>query len=74
MKKTNFTSHKSYLFGLLFSRNTKKAHADQNILQCFYSLLKERTHKRSKEAAAKTFSPVCMLSVQLAAINVFRSI
>ena len=31
--KTKFSSHKQYLFGLLFSRNAKKAHIDQNTLQ-----------------------------------------
>ena len=58
MKKTDFTSRKQYLFGLLFSRNPKETenHTDQNILQCSYSLWKERTHKPSKERAAKNFS------------------
>ena len=55
MKKTSFTSHKQHLLGLLFSRNAKETHADQIILQCFYSLSKERTHKPSKEVAAKNF-------------------
>ena len=59
MKKTNFTSHKQQLFGLLFSRNAKEIHTDQSILQYFYSLRKERTHKLSKETAAKSvFSSV----------------
>ena len=58
-------------FGSLFSRITKETHTDQSILQCFYSLWKERTHKLSKETAAKTFSLVCMLLVQLASMNVF---
>ena len=55
MKKTNSTSRKQYLFGPLFSRNAKETHTDQSILQYFYSLWKERTHKPSKETAAKTF-------------------
>ena len=53
MKKTNFTSHRQYLFDLLFSRNAKETHKDQRILQYFYSFLKERTYKPSKEADAK---------------------
>ena len=40
----------------------------------FYSVWKETTHKPSKvEQLRKTFSPVCMLLVQLAAINYFYS-
>ena len=62
MKKTNFTSHKQYLLGLLFSRNAKESHTDQSILQCFYSPLKERTHKPAKETAAKNvFSSVYVI-------------
>ena len=38
MKKTNFTSQKQYLFGLLFFGNAKETHTDQSILQYFYSL------------------------------------
>ena len=30
--KTKFTSHQQNLFGLLFYRNTKKTHTDQNII------------------------------------------
>ena len=53
MNKNNFTSHKQYLLGLLFSRNAKETHTEQSILQNFYSPLKERTPKPSKETAAK---------------------
>ena len=61
MKKSNFTSYKQYLFGLLFSRNAKETHVDQSILQCFVlqgilqniQLWKDRICKPSKEAAAK---------------------
>ena len=37
-KRTNFASHKQDLIGLLLSRNVMETHADQSILQCFYSL------------------------------------
>ena len=33
VKETKFTSHKQYLFVLLFSRNGKKTHTDQRILE-----------------------------------------
>ena len=48
MWKTKFSSHKEYLFDLLFSRNAKKAHADHSILQTFFS-----SHKPLKVVAAK---------------------
>ena len=35
-----FSSHKQHLFGLLFSRNVKKTHTDQSILQTFLLSLK----------------------------------
>ena len=72
MKKTNFTSQKQYLFGLLFFRNAKETHTDQSILQYFYSLSekKELTNFQKKQLQ-KAFSPVCMLSVQLDSMNVF---
>ena len=31
IRKTKFTSHKQYLFDVLFYRNAKKAHTDQGI-------------------------------------------
>ena len=69
IKKTNFTSHKQYLFGPLFSRNAKKmCHADQSVLPCFYSLWKERIHKPSKEAAAKIF----FLNLHVVGTNCFN--
>ena len=33
MQKNKFTSHKQYLFGLLFSGNPKKAHIDQRTIE-----------------------------------------
>ena len=54
--KTKMTSHRSYLFGLLFSINSKKTHPDQSVSQIFYSVSKETTHKPSKVAAAKNLS------------------
>ena len=61
MKKTNFISHKQYLFGPLFFRNGKETHTDQCILQCFYSL-EEIPHILSKRTAAKKcFSSVYVI-------------
>ena len=57
------------MYLLLFSRYVKKPHADQSIQM----KRKERTQKPSKVAASKNFSPVCMLLIQLASINVFYS-
>ena len=42
MQKNKFTSHKEYLFGLLFSENVKKIDDDQKSVQ------EETTHKPSK--------------------------
>ena len=52
--KTTFPSHNQYLFGLIFSRNLKKACTDQIIL---YSVWKETSHKRLKVAVAKKSFP-----------------
>ena len=38
--KTKFSFHKHYPFGILFSRNAKKTHADQSILPTFWPCLK----------------------------------
>ena len=35
MQKSVFISYEQYSFGLLFSRNVKKTHTDQGILQLF---------------------------------------
>ena len=70
--ETSFTPHKQYLFGLLIFRNLKKTHAEQSILQCLYSLSeKKELTSFQKRQQQKTFSPVCMLSVELALMNVF---
>ena len=46
MWKTKFSSHKRYLFGLLFSRNAKKTQTDQSIQQLYqYTLYTQ--YKRS---------------------------
>ena len=59
--RTKFHSHKKCLFGLLFSRNAKKAdrpnHTDQIILKMFLLCLKETSHKSLKAAAAKRSFP-----------------
>ena len=64
MSKTKFSSHKQYPFGLLFSRNTKKAHAHQSYTTC---------RKPLKVAAAKSLSQVYTSLIQLASANVFYS-
>ena len=38
MKKANFTSHKQYLFGLLYSKIAEETYTEQSILGCFYSM------------------------------------
>ena len=39
--QTKFSSHKQYLFGLLFRRNVKKTLADQSVSQTFLLYLKK---------------------------------
>ena len=70
--KNKSTSHIQYLFGHLFSRNAKKTHADQMIVQVFLAL-SEKKHLTNlqKKKLRKTFSQVRMLLVQLASMNVF---
>ena len=53
MWKTKFSSHKQNLFGLVFSRNAKKAHTDQSILQTFLLCQKKNVSQIFKKAAAK---------------------
>ena len=69
--KTKTTSHKKELFGFLLFRNAKKTHATQIILQRFLLCLRRNVSQSFKGGAAKTFSQVCMLLVQLASMNVF---
>ena len=71
--ETKFASHKHHLFSLLTSRNVRKTQADQSIPHIFYFARKETTHKPSKWQQQKHFSPVCMLLVQFASMNVFYS-
>ena len=63
IKKNKFFSHKQYLFSLSSSRNGKKTHTDKNILHDFLLCPKRND--------SETFSPVFMLLVQLATLNVF---
>ena len=42
---------------MLFSRKAKKTRTDQSILQAFYSVWKETSHKHLKLAAAKKSFP-----------------
>ena len=50
-----FISPIQYVFGLFFSRNTKRVHTDQSVSQVFYSFWKETTDKPSKAATSKNF-------------------
>ena len=50
IKKNKFTSHKKYLFGLVFSGNPKKKHTDQVYCKFFaLSEKKQLTNKRSQK-------------------------
>ena len=53
MWETNFFRHKQYLFGLLFSRNTKKAHTGQSILQTLLLCLKRNVSQTFKSSSCK---------------------
>ena len=62
MQKTKFSSNKQYLFGLLFSRNAKKAHTVYYKL--FYSVRIGTSPKPLKKAAAKkSFSGMHIIDV-----------
>ena len=52
--KTKFTSHKQYLFDLLFSRNAKKTHIDQSILHSFLLCLKINVSQTFRSSSAET--------------------
>ena len=72
--KSKFTSHKQYLFGLVFSGNAKKTHTEQSILQFSLLCLKRSDSHSFKSSNCKEyFSPVCIFSVQLASKKVFYS-
>ena len=51
--KSKFTSHKQYLFGLVFSGNAKKTLQSKVYYNFLYSVWKEATHIASKVAIAK---------------------
>ena len=55
MQEIKFTSHKLYLFGFLFSRNTKKTHTDLKTLQAFFLFSQKRRLRPSKVATVKNF-------------------
>ena len=60
MKKTKFSSHKQYLFGLLFSRNAKKAHTDQSLLQTFLLCPKRKVSQTFKSGSCKKVFRKCV--------------
>ena len=74
--KSKFTSHKQYLFGLVFSGNAKKTHTEQSILQFSLLCLKRSDSQSFKSSNCKeNFSPVCIFFVQLASkVFLFRLI
>ena len=55
MLKTKFSSHKQNLFGLLSSRNAKKAYTDQSILQSSLLYLKRNVSQIFKCSRKKVF-------------------
>ena len=61
--KNRFTSHKKYLFGLIFSENPKKSHTNQIYYKFFYSAWREATHKPSKVATAKKIFSIVFVIV-----------
>ena len=60
MWKTQFSSHKHYLFGLLFSRNAKKTHTDQSILLTFLLCLKKNVSLTLKSSGCKKVFRKCV--------------
>ena len=74
IRKTKFSSHKQYLFGPLFSKNTKKNHTDQSIVQTFLPCLRRNISQTYKSSSCKkSLSNVCISLIQLASMNVFYS-
>ena len=61
MSEIKFASRKQYLFDSLCSVKAKKTHTNQSTLQVLLLCSNETTHKPSKVAAAKNFSPMCIL-------------
>ena len=74
VQETKFTSHKQYLFTLLFSINAKTIHTHQIIQQDFFLLLQVFLNvSKTFKSGSCNFLQVCMLLVQLASINYFYS-
>ena len=60
MWKTKFSSHKQYLFGLPFSINAKKFHADQSTRQMFLLCLKRKVSQTFKISSCKKVFLKCV--------------
>ena len=58
--KTKFSSHKQYLFELLFPRNAKKTHTDQSIPQKFSLCLQRNISQTLKSSSFKKVFPNCV--------------
>ena len=75
MQEIRFASYyKQYLIGRLFSIKQKKARADQSTLQVSLLCANRKDSQIFKSSNHKKFSPVCMLQMQLASMNIFYSI
>ena len=57
--KTKFSSHKQYLFDLLFSRNAKKTHIDQSILHSFLLCLKINVSQTFRSSSCRNVFCKC---------------
>ena len=60
MWKTAFSSHKQYLFGFHFTRNEKRAHTDQSILQNILLCLKRNFSQIFKSSSCKKVFLKCV--------------
>ena len=71
IQKIKFVSHEQHFFVFLPLEMQKRLKQTKVYHAFSYFVWKETTHKPVKVAAA--ISPVCMLLVQLASMNVFHS-
>ena len=59
--KTKFSSHKHYLFGLLFSRNAKKTMQTKVYYQLFYCLKRNISQTLKSSSCKKSFPSVYIM-------------
>ena len=72
--ENSFSSHKQYLLGLLFSRNTRETHADQKILQTFLLWLKRNVSQTFKVAVMQINNKYMINSTQITNTEIFTII